>query len=157
MKMKYERPVMRAEAFQANAYCAGCKRYQSVIGKYIHVVSREDNPRDFYFKTTAVPSVNDYYGTTQWYFEEYNSDNIQNPEGTFYLEWSATYADRWPTNKNPTPYFIYQEDAVNSGYGRDAEGNVITKGDTSLQVNGNGGNNNWSTYYDGDCTILIFL
>lgn len=116
MKMKYERPVMRAQVFQANAYCAGCDR---VLGTTSSVLKVIWDDKYYYFDPNAVAMRNPNNGNTQYYFNEHkdymnssshDGNTLGNADGVFYLEFSNSYIN------SRDAHYLYKEDS-RSGYG----------------------------------------
>lgn len=164
MKMKYERPVMRAEAFQTNAYCGDCNRLPGpteehtilkAVSKYCASLGR--NPRlELYFDMdTRVDGLSDSHGLGQHYYHEYTGTDFVGNNGTdfwdfgnttYYLEWSAR--DR--------AYYVYQENP-DSGYSDILYGDT-DGGENKLQINGRGPegdgrnreNGGWNLHYDNE-------
>ena len=164
MKMVYETPKMKAELFQANAYCNVCHT-KKVVGMVD--INLGDNGMSLYsgdnlivkltgllkFKAdSAVYSLNQNRDVEQWYFKAEGNPNV-------YLEWSG----------HQQQYVLYYEagatsgfyDATTSGGGGYPGGGSTTTytqifdGSTTLQTNNGSGDFHkaggleYSTYING--------
>lgn len=148
MKLAYERPMMRAQEFRANAYCAGCER---VLGTTSSIFKVKWDSKYYYFDTNPVSMRNPNNGNTQYYFNEHaeykdasshDGNTLGNADGVFYLEFSNSYLDFLDT------HYLYQENS-DSGYGASkldgnrpaADATVKPGSGVGLQVNS--GDNGW--------------
>lgn len=84
-KMKYERPVMRAEMFRTNAYCGDCVSKPTGIAgslSFIHVTLQGDSDvagTEFWFDPSAkgyVESKNQSNNAQQYYYKELGVDDL---------------------------------------------------------------------------------
>lgn len=134
MKMKYERPVMKAELYQVNSFVAACgdpdfigKRTSITLGsgegadtgKWFNVPS---GGSDFDNATPITGDMSAYDGLTFTTKTEQWSESANkwqyywtatSGSDTYYLEYSAGWSDT--TNKKDDVFVLYKEDAASSG------------------------------------------
>lgn len=145
MKLAYERPIMRAEAFATNAYCGACES-QPKWSDCLKVVFGNITAL---FSSVKIPMLNPNTGDQQYYYQEC-TDHEDTNDGIFYLEFSQ---DQTNWNGGKPTFFLYKENEK-SGYGAsDLNGGswawpepsdqaTVTSSGTGLQVNS--GSNGWS-------------
>lgn len=108
MKLAYERPVMRAEAFATNAYCNSCNRtpnfgdtltvtWKSLLGRVSTYL---------FSSSTKMSMINQDTGVEQYYYTGKNADTSDGD--TYFLEYCAT-------GKPNEKFFLYR-DLEDSGY-----------------------------------------
>lgn len=132
MKLAYERPVMRAEAFATNAYCSNCRRLLDWTGNFIgkltdFLSSWLDIYNDeFIFSADSYKSmINQVSGRQQYYYVGSNNTN-KNDTNTYFLEFSAK-AD------GTGNFYLYQDQEL-SGYYDEKNGNRTQSGVGTLEV-----------------------
>lgn len=136
MKLAYERPVMRAELFQTNAYCAGCtlggggkdmvglnavKLSDAVYWYDVpawnqnftnkDTVAQNSNYSDLVFGGVQKPMTGSW-GASQYYWSATSGDKL------YHLEWSSGWTDKWNRNgstgetnlSGDMVFVLYEED-----------------------------------------------
>lgn len=124
MKKAYERPLMKAEIFETNAYCGACADQPPVLTGQLVVdlangnwysdnrgTAWSGNPaayitRHTFVEANKVAQTSNYGGLDQYYWK------CSCHEGSpYYLEYSANFTENY-NNGNPT-FFLYKEDTGN--------------------------------------------
>lgn len=104
MKLAYERPVMRAEAFATNAYCNGCKEQAKWDGVLTGIV----NEISYFFDVvTRQDMINQDTGLKQYYYT--GKSNVENDENVYFLEYCASA-------EKGKDFFLYKDLGKESGY-----------------------------------------
>lgn len=104
MKLAYERPVMRAEAFATNAYCNGCKKQASFTGILTGIL----NDITYLFDSASRRDmINQDTGLKQYYYT--GKSNVENDENVYFLEYCASA-------EKGKDFFVYQDLGEKSGY-----------------------------------------
>lgn len=158
MKLAYERPVMRAQQFQTNAYCESCMRVPNGVKEdnYIKVTLRGDEDAATYgqtlwFSAVAVPTINQNTGAAQYYYHEHESykDTGYQANGMYFLEFSAGRTEQYGKDT----FYVYKDMADSVEYTPNI---YITDPDRgfksgvgSLQVNGGWSDHAWSSHDGG--------
>lgn len=144
MKLAYERPVMRAEAFATNAYCGPCQSQPT----WMDCLKVTLGSITAWFSSVKIPMVNPNSGDQQYYYNEC-TDHEDTNDGIYYLEFSQ---DQTNWNGGKPTFFLYKENEK-SGYGasdlsggswlspKPSDQATVTSPGTGLQVNK--GNNGW--------------
>lgn len=121
MKKFYERPVMRAEVYETNAYCGACANSAPVLTGNLVVDLGQGNwysdndgtkwngdPADYdtchtFVEANKVAQKSNYGNLNQYYWEcSCHSDT------PYYLEYSANFTENY--NDGSPTFFLYKED-----------------------------------------------
>ncbi len=121
MKKVYERPIMKAEVYQTNAYCGACADKPPVLTGTLTVsldqgnwysnnngLEWNGNPNSYdtdhtFIEANKIAQKSNYGNLDQYYWECSCC-----PEGSkYYLEYSANFTENY-NNGTPT-FFLYQE------------------------------------------------
>ena len=141
MKLAYERPVMRAEAFATNAYCDGCNRLLTWTGNLIGKLTSMFAPTtdEFIFSADSYRSMNNQVSGAQQYYYTGSNNTNKDDKNTYYLEYSADGND----------FYLYRDEEL-SGYYDRKYGNRTQTGVGTLEVANR--RLDWSPWEHSDAT-----
>lgn len=125
MKRVYERPVMKAEVFETNAYCGACAEKPPVLTGNLIVDLAHGNwysnnngavwnadPDDYitrheFVEANKVAQKSNYGNLDQYYWK-----CSCHPNSPYYLEYSANFTENY--NDGVPTFFLYREDTGNT-------------------------------------------
>lgn len=113
MKTKYERPLIKAELFQTNAYCGSCTGQVQLNGK---LIVDEINPGGWtwnpdrvnytthheFKESNKTSMINSNTGQQQYYYNCLDGDG-------YYLEYSAHWSESQELSGGNPTFFLYKE------------------------------------------------
>lgn len=157
MKLAYERPVMRAEAFATNAYCSACGGQVSFLDGALSLAKdlvsgwftigflggyRDTTPKDVWTGLTfqqdsrrdMTSQANGFEGQKQYYWTATAEDT------KYYLEYSVERSN----NRNADVFVLYEEQTGNQNL------DINWKGYTGTETD------NYSTTYDDSLVAVQF-
>ena len=137
-KMVYERPVMRAQMFQANSYVSNCNRIpiiESVVQNFLKVLW---NNKTFVFSTDRVHSRNPLNGVSEYYYREYNGSDarpnsngqsqiapLEGSTGNFFLSYNAAES----AEAGKAVFYLYEDSYWSSANWESGLGTLQQKGE----------------------------